>query len=409
MYGQHDQSKHAPQSRKGVPFGIDLEGKRFSDSARKEFTEKANTFQDVRQEALWQAQRELGIAPTNDSRRRLFTEAYLGNDESPEGLAMKAKIDASLASNADYQKAKAELEANFIFRDAMNLTDANGVRFGDRWKKADSFDELPADYLIRMGRGGFSKEVDTAIFNEDVDFFRRGSKAGDMAITEQAKGVRVTPEEAIEVSSNDFRSAAAQAETVIIMPQDKLNQVLSSGRIKTVHETGKSGVGSNRPEYMEHRQIYESAAFGYDDATPVEARPVSGILKLGGQLPTDALGIYGGKRATEIVLKPETKERTTWTQGDSLNSFGTAVALDTQIFSAGPVARDAAVYRKATGQNYFADNKYNSGSLLEAQVHGGIKTSDIAQVRFFSPPSASAIAKLEAQGIPYEVIETGAN
>jgi hypothetical protein len=393
----------------GVPFGIDLEGKRFSDAARKEFTAKANAYGDARHDAILKAYEDLGMSPDDYYDKKKFTDAYLGRDDSPEILELKRRIDDSFAANADYQKARTELEANYIFRDAMNLTDANGVRFGDRWRREDSFDELPEGYLLRMARGGV-EQPNLEIFNESSDFRDRyaPSEAND-ELTDRATSIFVTPEEAIETSSNDFRSAAAKAETVIIMPQDKLNQVLSSGRIKTVHETGTSGVGSNRPEYIEHRQIYESAAFGYDNDTPLEARPVSGILKLGGELPTDALAIYGGKRATEIVLKPETKDRTTWTQGDSLNTFGSAVALDAQLFPPNKTARDATVYRQATGKNYFEDGRFQPNSMLEAQVHGGIKTSDIAQVRFFSPPSASAIAKLEAQGIPYEVIETGAN
>jgi hypothetical protein len=147
-------------------------------------------------------------------------------------------------------------------------------------------------------------------------------------------------------------------------------------------------------------------AYGYDDSTPVEARPVSGILMQGGYHPTDALSVYGGKKATEIILKPETRERTTWTDNDSLNTFRAGRTVSSTVFSANDTAHKAAVWRKATGKNYFETKNFRS-HLTEIQVHGGIKTSDIAKVRFFSPPSASAIARLTKLDIPYEVVEAG--
>lgn len=405
MAGKHDQSTHAPQSRKGVPAGIDLEGKRFDSAARKEFTSKVHAYQDALTEAYRRSWKELGISEANpdfEFRRREWSNAITGRDTTPEGLALKAKIDASLQNNAEYQAARKALEENYIFKEAMNVRDANGVRLGDKDKPNDwAFSDSPEEYLLRKGVGGWT-EGDSTDYSADVDF-------KNSELNERAKGIRVTPEEGARVATDDFRAAAAKGETVVIMPQDKLNQVLSSGRVKTVHETGTSTAGQSTQDYIDHRLIYESAAFGYDNSTPIEARPVSGILKLGDSLPSEALSIYGGKRPTEIVLKPEAKERTTWTAGDSLNTFGTATALDATSFSPSSVGQAAAVYRKATGENYFSSGLYMPNSLREAQVHGGVKVSDIATVRFYSPPSASAISKLDKAGIPYEVIEQEAS
>lgn len=378
-YGQHDQSKHAPQSRKGVPEGIDLEGKRYTDAAVAEFRAKAFAFQDAKSEASKKAMDAMKQGKTTEESRKIYQEVY--------------------NSDTNMQNARAELEDNFLFKDAMNVRDANGVRLGDKeYDNSTSFTESPENYLMRMGVGG-ERLLDAEAFTKDAQFYDKDMNA-------KAAGIRVTPEEAIATATNDFKEWAATADSVIVMPQDKLNKILASGSIKTVHETRTSTVGQSTEEYIDHRLIYENVAYGYTDAMPLESRPVSGILMSDNYHPTDALSIYGGKKPTTIILKPEVRERTTWTDNDSLNTFRAGKTVDSTIFKTDNTALKAGVWRKATGENYFETPKFRQ-SLTEVQIHGGVKTSDIAKVRFFSAPSASAIARLDKLEIPYEVVEAG--
>jgi hypothetical protein len=401
LLGQHDQSTHAPQHHKGVPAGIDLEGKRYSEEAITELREKVFAYKDALREAHRQSWKDLGISEANpdfEFQRRKWSQAITGVDKSPEGLAMKAKIDASMAANTKYQEAKQALEENFLYKDAMNLHDSNGVRLGDKWAKDDGLDETASDYFMRKGVGG-ERLPNPSIFDSGPNYY-------DSKMQAKVGNVRVSAEEGAKIATDDFKEWAAKSDSVIVMPQDKLNQVLASGRVKTVHETGTSTVGQSTQDYIDHRLVYESAAYGYDDSTPLEARPISGILMQDGYHPTDALSLYGGKKATEIILKPETRERTTWTENDSLNTFRAGRTISSTVFSANHTANQAGAWRKATGKNYFETKNFRS-KLTEVQIHGGITTSDIAKVRFFSPPSASAVARLAKLDIPYEVVEAG--
>lgn len=377
-WGQHDQSTHAPQKRKGVPAGIDLEGKRYSEAAVTELRDKVFAYQDARTEAGKKASQASSGAKTVDEGRKLYMESF--------------------DSNAELKQAKKELENNFLYKDAMNLRDANGVRLGDKEYATDAFVESPSSYLMRKGVGG-ERLPNPSIFESGPNYY-------DTNMNGKMGKVRVSPEEAVSIATNDFKEWANKADSVIVMPQDKLNKVLASGRVKTVHETGTSTVGSNDEEYIDHRLIYENMAYGYDNSTPVEARPISGILMSGGYHPDDALSVYGGNKASEIILKPETKQRTTWTENDSLNTFRAGRTIDSTVFAPTHMANNAGTWRKATGKNYF-DTKNFRSKLTEVQIHGGITTNDIAKIRFFSPPSASAVARLVKLEIPYEVVEAG--
>jgi hypothetical protein len=106
-------------------------------------------------------------------------------------------------------------------------------------------------------------------------------------------------------------------------------------------------------------------------------------------------------------LKPEVRERTTWTEGDSLNLFTGGKSLSSTIFEPNYTAQKATVYRKGSGENYFKSKGFGFNTLVEIQVHGGVKVSDIGKVRFFnSPPSQALANRLEKAGIPYETIPT---
>ena len=378
LLGQHDQSTHAPQHRAGVPAGLDLEGKRYSEEAVTEFRSKAHAYQDARITAKEKAMTAMQAGKTTEEKRQIYQDAY--------------------NSDPDLIKAKAELDSNFLYKDAMNVRDANGIRLGDKTELLGTSDETPSDYLMRMGVGG-ERLPNPSIFQSGPNYY-------DPRMQGKVGSVRVTPEEAVAIATTDFKLWAAKADSVIVMPQDKLNQVLASGRVKTVHETGTSTVGQSTQDYIDHRLIYENVAYGYDNSMPLDARPVSGILMQDGYHPTDALSAYGGKKASEIILKPETRERTTWTDNDSLNTFRAGRTVSSTVFSPTVIANKAGAWRKATGKNYFETKNFRS-SLTEIQVHGGIKTSDIAKVRFFSPPSASVVARLSKLDIPYEVVEAG--
>lgn len=376
LYGQHDQSTHAPQHRSGVPAGIDLEGKRFSSASKLELVKLIH-----KKEMAWYHAHDEALKASHTV-------------TSPE--ESKKLYKKTLDSNQELIDAKKALSENFLYKDAMNLHDANGVRLGD--KVYEDALESPSDYLMRKATvsegilAGNVYEMPRQFYNSKLDT--------------KLKDTRTTAEESIKIATEDFKTFASQAESVIVIPQAKLNQVLLDGRMKTVHETGQSQGASGKADehYIDDRLLYENVAYGYNDSTPVSARPVSGLMVGKGGYPMEAHAIYGGSKPAEVVLKPETKSRTTWTDGDSLNYFQAGKTTDATIFQANTTAHKAAIYRKGTGDNYFDSKDFGYNTPFEIQVHGGVQVSDIAKVRFFTPPSKSVIARLEKQGIPYETV-----
>lgn len=398
QWGHHDQSTHAPHHIAGVPEGIDLEGKRLTDASRMELMKLGIKFQDVDRRTKTQILEEVR-AKFGELSTPSILEARTTSNPTPQQLEIRKFIDEKYASNKEYMDAKKALEENFLFKDAMNLHDANGVRLGDKVFSRE-YGESPESYLQRKMAWYGDGNLNPMAFEQKSDFLSK-------KIDDKLKDVRTTPEEAIRVATDDFKTFASKADLVVILPQERLGEVLADGRYKTVHETGRSqGVdGEANQQYLDNRLVYENAAYGYGDSTPITSRPVSGMIVGQGGYPYDSHPIYGGSKPAEIVLKPEVRERTTWTNGDSLNTFATGKTFESTIMPANQLSKKASIYRKGMGENYFDSKDFATSSLIEIQVHGGVKVSDIGKVRFYTPPSKAVAARLERAGIPYETVE----
>jgi len=200
----------------------------------------------------------------------------------------------------------------------------------------------------------------------------------------------------------------------ITMPPRVLAQVLNDGRYKTQFETRRSG-GLNDPQA---RSKEEAERFGYPTHMKPEFRPVYGMVELGGvQAPSERDNLQYGSAV--IVLKPETRERTTFTTGDSLSLNRPSAPV------MNPRAQPAVVgIDKDTIMRESVFREDPRKIYLEAQIHGGVRTSDIASVIFevgaeivgtgtrdegqiigtTKPPSRSVLAALDKAGIPYQII-----
>lgn len=215
-----------------------------------------------------------------------------------------------------------------------------------------------------------------------------------------------------------LEGALRTSNITITLPPRVLAQVLKDGRYKTQFETRRSG-GINDPQA---RSREEGERFGYPPHMKPEYRPVYGMVELGGvKAPSERENLQYGSAV--VVLKSETRERTTFTVGDSLSlnrpsapvmnprAQPAVVGIDKGSFEFGAVAR----LRDVNG-----DGKM----YLEAQIHGGVRASDIASVIFevgaeivgtgtrdngriigtTQPPSRSVLAALDKAGIPYQII-----
>lgn len=415
MLGLHDQSTHARRKVAGVPENIDLDGKRWNADARREFGARFNAYEEARYAAHERLSEQLLGAKWNDlpeygSQKIPTPEPLKGSGFDNNGFIEPSKAIArdkefwDIANNQpEVLAAKKHLEEHFIFADAAALAATNGGTIGDMGFETSY---TPLEKLTRLGG---SRDGNEAFYSEygDKALLRLTAGQNQSIYPDPNVGVKV-PEninlnrsDAIAISDNDWNEFIANAEPQIIMSAGAAQKVISQGRVKTVHEVGRPArAGGNDADYLDTRRTYENVAFGYDDSTPVEKRPVSGLFGTG-EPYNEFSSIYGGKNPAVITLKPETKERITYTFDDSLNGFGAPhPAINPVPPKWSSKAAEAAVYRTATGRNYYADNKI---SAPEIQVHGGVTLNDIAKVTFYGEPSASVLATMDRNNVPYTI------
>lgn len=387
MLGLHDQSTHARRKVAGVPDNIDLDGKRWNADARRELGSRFKAYENAK-EAAWEklvAERHGGKTwdqlswEERDAARGYWAEAR----QTPEVLA-----------------AEKHFKEHFIYAEAAALASSAGGTMGDQGFEAL---QTPLEKLTRLGG------------SRDADWSGEGDKELEKLTTKPKQWISVDPnvvvdvpegitmskEDAIAISENDWNEFVANSESQIIMSATAAQRVVSSGRVKTIHEVDRPArAGAADDNYKDTRRVYENVAFGYDDSTPADKRPVSGQLA-SGEPYSEWLDIYGGKNPAVITLKPSTRERTTFTTSDSLNGFLTPSPLNAPPPKSWDYnAPEAAVYRTITGRNYWADRKIIAP---EIQIHGGVSVADIAKITFYGTPSASVLATMDKNGVPYTI------
>jgi hypothetical protein len=370
--GEHDQSRHAGAGAiAGVPKGIDVGGKRWSKSEADEL-----------------ASRKLAAD-------KAFLQAYDKAEKANPSITADEARSIALKDPA-FLSAKEKVNEHFLMQEAANLTSYKGTRMGDTYE--------PRNYdnpLVKLEH--FSQFAGESANEEQGDrtLMKLTTQEGQTINGVPISGVSMTRQEALDTANKDWKEFMEQGEPQIIVSAATAQRIVSQKRVKTIHEQDRPArSGRSDDEYKDVRLVYENVAFGYDNNTPVEARPVSGLLGQG-QPYYEYLDIYGGKNPAVIRLKPEVKERTTYTLGDSLNGFETPYPVSS------PASRpwkyesaEAGVYRAATGRNFYTDSKMNAP---EAQIHGGVNLSDIAGVTFYGTPSASVLGTMDRNNIPYTI------
>ena len=204
-----------------------------------------------------------------------------------------------------------------------------------------------------------------------------------------------------------------------------LGKVLDSGSFLNQYESERSG-GTYDPQ---RRAAYEAALYqNYQDLKDLSGRPIYGYLASDDQgigppgttgYFTRGLDMYG---SIAVQLKDDVRSRTTWTGEDSWGNgprpmmpsyqkdIGLTFGPGTVRFIPSPL--DKPSYRSFelssfVGQisNPLTKQEANDFSpYLEAQIHGGLKASDIKKVTFLkSAPSRVLKEKLAKAGIPWSM------
>ncbi len=369
-----------PAQPEAETLGIDLTGKRWNTESRIELGNKKLAWENARNDK-WD---ELKAANPSLTRDELKQQSE--NDPGVKAL-------------------EREYLEHPIIATAMKLQSVRGGTMGENYGIEEwgspifklghlagvYADRQPRDLDSEMDRQYESLIKDDALLFPDPNF------------RVEVGGTGATQEEVIARAKKDWKEYISKSGIQIIMSASSVQRVITAGRVKTIHETDRPArSGASDDSYKDTRRVYENVAFGYDDSSPVETRPVSGLFG-NGEPYSEYLGIYGGKTPAVIQLKPAAKERSTYTLGDSLNGYmSPASAADPFEASMGEGAIKAGIYGIATGRNWYEDYKITAP---EVQIHGGVYLEDIDMIIFYAPPSNSVIATLKKANIPYIVEE----
>lgn len=192
------------------------------------------------------------------------------------------------------------------------------------------------------------------------------------------------------------KAAFAERPVSVGLGTGSLEAVLRDGRLKSQLETGSSG-GVYQPELRIQR---ERVWFGLPLDLDPASRPIYGYLA-----PSDGpQGVVTTYGDVQVVLKDSIRSRTTAMVGDSMGYYlsGAPGPLDDpgwraftpHEFEGSPIGQLERDYDGAA---------FNHTHYIEAQIHGGVTTDDIAEVVLPSAPSPELRRLLEQAGVKWRM------
>jgi len=305
------------------------------------------------------------------------------------------------------QTSDAELLAWIIASIAVEKGDVKGHDFhGNQWTGGMGSEKVAA---IQKRLAKAANKLTKKAFDDDT--------AGPYSERRQ-KNYAYDLKEAGYASLEEYQKASAQAikdyvakgdiVVSVLTPEKNLLSILNSGEIQNGYVSGKSEriYAGRLGETGDVRMRVENEAFGLTNKSPLSERPIYGFVDPKG-LEDDPVG-YG---QAKIVLNPDVKERSTVTLGDSLDNHSNSEAAfkyaTAPLLASDPNPKD--IFYPLPQQSIpdllpkFGTD-FQSGlatEYIEAQIHGGLKTSDIARVDFYAEPSPEVAAALKEKNIPY--------
>ena len=197
------------------------------------------------------------------------------------------------------------------------------------------------------------------------------------------------------------------------------SRFVSEGEAKNGFSPGTGGIKVGKGGYLEGRQNGEKKTLGIPESADAKDRPVYAAL----EHPDRAKSLQGGAGnqmsnygGIQVVLNSSVKDRSTFTVGDSLDYSAPRGIMASPVRDpADPVrakgkGKGKLVDLKTGEENHSGRMEIRSGmeddktvvpSYVEAQIHGGLKTSDIKEVRYYKgneiPQSTRKL--LEDQGV----------
>ena len=187
-----------------------------------------------------------------------------------------------------------------------------------------------------------------------------------------------------------------RSDVAVRVPSKVLDNILDDG-LKNQLQTGKS-TGALVSKGL--RRDAEQTMFGLPKRAPAEAHPTYGYMELRGVAPHAGVARYGDARLT---LKTAVKDRATFTMADSLLSGASGRSLPAPLNDPHIGAADGWGPRvlAASKKPPKAEDIIKTVPYMEVQIHGSVKSKDIARIDFAKKPDAAMQKRLKGLGIEW--------
>lgn len=261
--------------------------------------------------------------------------------------------------------------------EALEVLSAPGTR---------AVDKLPAQNLIEgeFVKRGFTEYEASVARSALVDRRKnqdwintQGNNVGDMLVESDGKVKRGSFNDV----ADDYAKALVTGDNVrvtVSVPSDALGKIIEDGRLKSQFEA-KTSKGSFNPDY---RKVAETRMFGLHPNVADDKRPIYGSVMPDGVKGTQTW-FTAGYGDVHLVMKRPTGGKTTFTDADSLNPGTTPSritnpnrgSVTSQMFRS-PVA--GAPSSSPAFPDKLPSRASNHNTYIEAQIHGGVKLSDVS-------------------------------
>jgi len=304
-------------------------------------------------------------------------------------------------SDRVYREAKAELEKSGL--NQFTLPKDHPIK-----KK---FDE--AEQIRDRANGEPKQKLFAAYFGEPLEVSKLVSDGGGKVDPSVPSAV---PRGGASPKLKEFLEGS---EVVMAFNPRGFSKFVKEGEAKNGFESGTGGIKVGRAKpYLEARRRGEQNVLGLPEDTEPKGRPVYAAL----EHPDRSKSLQGGSGmqmsnygGIQVIFDNSVKDRSTFTLGDSLDYASGRKIMASPVRDPANSKRSEGEDRKVQvtfskepthSQNIFVntpsiDFATMSPAYVEAQIHGGLRSADIKEVRYFRGHEipAATVRLLQKQGV----------
>lgn len=373
--------------------------------------------------------KSLAAAEAADKERKGLQKEGVKWDD-PRSKAVSAKMGKAQESITTIRQALYAVDRDRFLRESAEVKRLDLKAQAIRKEVEDSQKKgglnpwtLPDDHPLKK-RLAEATDMDNKRFYE-VEPRRKAAFYGEPATVTKAKsdgGGQVDPSVPSRVprggASQDLKDFLNGSEVVMAFNPSGFSKFVKEGEAKNGFQQGTGGIKRGKSGYLESRKSGEEKVMGISKQTEASQRPVYAAL----EHPDRAKSLQGGQHSQmahyggiQVVMNPSVKDRATFTIDDSLDFNAPRGIMASPVRDPADPARAGAVESKKVDFNPGGgtssdrmlvsapglDASPNRPSYVETQIHGGLKVSDIKEVRYYKGNDIPASTKklLEKQGV----------